>query len=96
MNKLHRVCIIVTAIAIANFLLFEVIAAVIGGDALQGKVVAGHYFLGNHGKLTEVSLPVFVYSQVHAYSLFVTHPLGMIAPIVYWITGGRRWPKTLR
>jgi hypothetical protein len=70
--------------------IFVVIALIIGGDAISGHETAGHYYLANHGKLTEVSRMVFVYSKIHATSLVITHPLAMIAGIVYSATGGKR------
>lgn len=96
MSKLHRACEIVGVVATVNFLLFFVIALIIGGDALNGKEEAGHYYLANHGVLTEVSYFVFTYSKLHAISILITHPLAMIAGIVYGITGGwGRRPRTL-
>ena len=63
-------------LAIINFAAFAVIALSIGGDALNGKQENGHYYVSSHGKLTEVSRSVWLYSAAHSISLFVTHPLG--------------------
>jgi hypothetical protein len=49
-----------------NLVAFAVVAALIGGDALNGHESAGRYYLSNHGTLTEVTYGVFVYSKVHA------------------------------
>jgi arginine exporter protein ArgO len=49
-----------------NFFAFVVVAILIGGDALSGKVEAGRYFLGQHGTYTQVSRGVFLYSAFHA------------------------------
>ena len=89
MKTFHRICEYISGIAIINFLLFFVIALLIGGDAVNGKAEGGHYYLANHGLLTEVSYLVFMYSKLHVYSLFITHPLGMLAGLLYWLTGGR-------
>ena len=78
----------VAAVAIVNFIAFVIIAILIGGDTVNGKIESGHYFLASHGGLTEVSARVFTYSQWHARSLFVTHPLGMIA--IGWISFRRK------
>jgi hypothetical protein len=64
-------------VAIVNFGAFVLIAESIGGDALNGHAVQGHYFLSNHGRLIEVSRATFEYSKWHAISLFVTHPLAI-------------------
>ena len=45
-----------------NFVVFFIVALVIGGDAVNGKVVAGHFYLSDHGKPTEVSEAVYTYS----------------------------------
>jgi hypothetical protein len=52
---------------VLNFLLFCAISIEFG-DALQGKVVNGQYYLGNHGIYTGVSHTIFIYSACHAYS----------------------------
>ena len=78
----------VAAIATVNFAAFVIVAILIGGDAGNGKIDSGHYFVANHGRLTEVSARVFTYSQWHGRSLFLTHPLGMIA--IGWISFRRK------
>ena len=57
-------------------------AVALGGDAVSGKAEAGHYYLSNHGRLTEVSGQVFTYSRVHTYSVFITHPLALLAGFI--------------
>ena len=52
--------------ASVNFFAFVVVAILIGGDALSGKVEAGRYYLGQHGTYTEVSRGTFLYSGFHA------------------------------
>lgn len=68
-------------LAVINFVAFCAMTVVLGGDALNGTSVDGHYFLNSHGKYTEVSRGVFEYSYAHAVSLLVTHPLGLVAAI---------------
>ena len=77
-------------VGILNFVIFLFVAIIIGGDAISGHAAAGHYYVANHGKLTEVSYLVFVYSKMHAMSVFFTHPLTLIAGIVYFVTGGKQ------
>ncbi|WP_428484515.1 hypothetical protein [Rhodopila sp.] len=69
----------VVAVAIVNFIAFVIIAILIGGDAWNGKMENGRYFVANHGRLTEVSASVFTYSLWHVRCLFVTHLFGMVA-----------------
>lgn len=66
-------------IALLNFVTFVLIAFVLGGDAINGKDLDGHYYLMSHGHYTEVSKQVFAYSFFHALSQFVTMPLAVIA-----------------
>jgi hypothetical protein len=63
-------------VAMVNFTAFFIAALVLGGDALNGKVEDGHYYLRNKRKYTEVSRDVWLYSRAHAISVLVTHPLG--------------------
>lgn len=77
-----RICFAVFFIGFLNFTVYWFVALAIGGDAVNGKVVDGHYYLANHGHLTEVSRETFNYSLIHTRSIFVTHPLAFIALIV--------------
>jgi Mn2+/Fe2+ NRAMP family transporter len=63
---------------VANFLIFVLVAMYLGGNALCGGTVAGHYFVCEHGDWTEVSRATFTYSEWHARSIFLTHPLVLI------------------
>jgi hypothetical protein len=89
-RAIQKVCRMISYIAILNFLLFFLIAVVIGGGAIWGKIEEGHYYVGNHGRYTEVGRLVFTYSQLHALSLCITHPLGILAGWILRATGGRR------
>lgn len=74
-----RLSMLVFVLAVMNFVAFFLIAAWLGGDALNGKVVGAHYFLGSQGRLTEVSAGRYAFSLWQARSVFVTHVLGMLA-----------------
>jgi hypothetical protein len=58
---------------IVNFLVYVAVASYIGGDAVNGKVEGGHYYLFGyiHGLgakgYTEVTPGVFNYSKWHSY-----------------------------
>lgn len=52
-------------LAVLNFTAFFIVALFIGGDAFNGKVENGRYFLANHGTYTEVSEAVYLYSKAH-------------------------------
>ena len=69
----------VAGLCLLNFGVFWSVALYLGGDAVNGQMGGGRYFLANHGRLTEVSAGVFGYSRLHVMSLFVTHPLAFFA-----------------
>lgn len=69
-------------IAMLNFFAFWYGALVLGGDAGNGKEEGGRFFVGAHGKYTEVTEGVYRYSRFHLLSLLVTHPLGMVAGLI--------------
>jgi hypothetical protein len=62
------------AIALPNFCAFLVGSLYFGGDALNGYVQAGHYFVCAHGSCAEVAEAVWKYSWWHA----VTAMAGMM------------------
>lgn len=68
----------VALIAFINFVAFFIVADHIGGDAVSGKIEAGHYYVASHGHYTEVSRALYIYSYIHTVSVFVTYPLFFI------------------
>jgi hypothetical protein len=69
------------AVAIVNFVTFMAVAMSLGGDACNGTVEDGRYFLSSHGRRTEVSAGVYAYSLCHTTSVFITHIAALIAAI---------------
>ena len=78
--KKHRTGILasVALIALINFMAFFIVVDNIGGDAVSGKIEAGHYYVASHGHYTEVSRALYIYSYIHTVSVFVTYPLFFI------------------
>lgn len=72
-------------LGLLNFLIFVTVACYLGGDALNGKVEEGRYYLfgvravAGRKVYTEVSAPVFLYSKWHAYSVLISWPFVMVA-----------------
>lgn len=66
-------------VTLTNFIVFTVIALYLGGTAMNGRISEGHFYLGQYGHYLEVSRHVFIYSQWHGYSVFVTFVLSFIA-----------------
>lgn len=80
-DRLDRILALIVIAVILNFFAFFAVSMSIGGDALNGRVVNGHYYLGP-GKLKEVSPALFAYSRWHGISLFVTFPPAMLLVFV--------------
>jgi hypothetical protein len=58
----------IVGLAAINFFAFVFASVYLGGDALNGHIAAGHYFLCMHGHCTEVSSSIWHYSYWHAAS----------------------------
>ena len=86
---IRRILWAVVILITANFLVFVLFAGLIGGDAWNGRMADGHFFVANKGKLTEVSEATFHYSLWHVWSIFVTSPFMMLACILL----NSRWLK---
>jgi len=80
----------VVAFGAINFFSCMLIAKWIGGDAVNGKIVDGHYFLRDHGHYIEVSAAVFTYSLWHVRSFFVTNPIAGVASLWLFLLLRRR------
>jgi hypothetical protein len=70
---------VIAALAFLNFMAFVAGTLVLGGDALNGKVVNGHYFLNSHGRHTEVTRATYSYSWWHGASLTASFVLFAVA-----------------
>ena len=53
---------------LVNFFTFCIGAMLLGGDAVNGKIENGHYFLRSHTHFQEVSSTIFFYSKIHCMS----------------------------
>jgi hypothetical protein len=76
---LSQLAAVVTAVALLDFVSYLIAASYLGGDAVNGKIEGGRYYLWGpyHGIKTyhEVSQAVFTFSRLHTYSLFILWPL---------------------
>ncbi len=70
-----------------NFLIHWHVGVAIGGDAVGVEVRNGRYYLAYHGDLTEVSEAVYRYSELHSYSIWITHPLAALGMFLAWKSG---------
>lgn len=75
---LNYLAVALIVIGFVNFFWFMA-ESINRGDALSGKIVDGHYFLGNKTGYTEVDQATWEWSRFHALSVWVTHPLAIAA-----------------
>jgi len=76
-------------IAAFNFLLFAAISLISGGEALNGKVLDGKYFLMSTTKqLVETTKAHYYFSLIHGISVFALVPLALI------FGKGRKWHRS--
>jgi hypothetical protein len=75
-----------------NFAVYYVEVFVLQGDALNGRVQDGHYYLGFKGHLTEVSPTVFAWSWWHSVLTWLGFALAFCA--IGWLAPPRPWVKT--
>jgi hypothetical protein len=61
-----------------NSAAFFIIDLLSGGDALNGRIKDGRFYLGDHGHFTEVSQRFFEYSRIHALSVFILTPIAIL------------------
>jgi hypothetical protein len=79
---------IAAGMAILNFVAYVAATYILGGDAVNGHIADGHYYLAMHGHTTEVSRVVFEYSLWHTYALWITFAVA----IGLWLLERRRHP----
>ena len=74
-HLLSRLADVVAVVGLLDFVAFVIGASYLGGDAVNGKIEGGRYYLYGpyHGMKVyhEVSQAVFDYSRWHAYSLMI-------------------------
>jgi len=88
-NRLFRIASWGVTLGILNFILFVAVSLAIGGDAINGGIENGQYYLGGGGQHTQVPYLIYLYSELHAYSVFLSWPLVMILGFASWAS----WPQ---
>ena len=69
---------IIRLILMLNLAIWMIVCMFIGGDSLSGKSEINHYFVGEKGVFTEVSLFVYNYSMLHTIATILSAPIFMI------------------
>ena len=87
-SKRSKVVVYATlAVVLPNFFAFIYGTLKLGGDALNGYVQSGHYFVCAHGSCTEVTQKIWSYSYWHAVSAIAGHIL-VFAELAFFVTTG--------
>jgi hypothetical protein len=76
-TKRRDIYLCIGAIAFANFLLFLTVSQFLGGSAPNGYTRNGRFYLGEHGRYTQVSSAVYRYSQIHTWTTFALMFIGV-------------------
>ena len=66
----------------ANLVAYIIIAQAIGGDAMAGRAEGGRYFLSNNGILTETTRGLFLYSQIHTLTTWISLPIAVVGGVI--------------
>lgn len=86
MNRRTRtkLCIWLILIGLVNFLSYTIVYAYINGDAANGHIADGKYYVGGHyitseGREHEVSRAVWIYSYAHSITIWPTIAMILLA-----------------
>ncbi len=86
---LSKLYLAVVIVGLLNFFLFVAGTFYIGGDAVNGKVENGKYYVWGYRHhdgvkgFTEVSRPVFDYSRWHVYSVWGSWAAMILGGVLY-------------
>tara|TARA_E500000318_G_scaffold27475_1_gene27676 strand:+ start:233 stop:532 length:300 start_codon:yes stop_codon:yes gene_type:complete len=70
-----------------NFAINILLNLILGGDALNGQIYKGKYFLSEHGNQTEVSAIIYYFSLVHTVITFGSFITLFVAGLTLKILG---------
>ncbi len=85
MISVYRFCLLLVLFVIVNIACFWFHSLYLGGEAINGRIENGHYFVANHGRLTEVTEVQFTANKLHGLSVLVLFGIGLLANlIVFW------------
>jgi hypothetical protein len=78
-RELHGVTRALIVLALVDFLVFAILTVAIGGDAGDGAVRDGRFFVANHGVEREVGAATWWVSRVLGLSLYILWPAAILA-----------------
>ena len=74
--------VVLVLIGVLNFSVLVVTSLGRGGSADRDASHDGHFFVSDHGKLTEVSEGTYRFSLAHSKSVFITHAMAMLGIVL--------------
>jgi len=72
---------------------FVIETAALGGDALDGRVVGSHYYVGSRGGYTEVAQVLWILSWIHGVAAWVSFPFGLLGG--WWLLTHSIFPAAM-
>jgi hypothetical protein len=91
-KRISKVVIALSPITLLNFIAFLIVTYHLGGDAVNGKIVSGHYYVGSHGQYSEVGFGTFLYSAIHTCATVLTFVLFISLLLVVELWGEKKLP----
>jgi hypothetical protein len=85
---MRRTVYVLVLISLLNGVAFFVHVSVLGGSAMNGRIENGKYYVGEHGRYTEVSATAFERSRWHERSAIATTALMLLAGGV-WVAAAK-------
>lgn len=73
----------VVVLGFVNFFWFMAASSALGGDALNGHVTDGHYYVASHGTYTEVSESAWTANRIHAMITMASWPIVILTMVLY-------------
>jgi hypothetical protein len=90
LNTIVRIVVLLLfAGCITSSIVFDIESSRLGGDAINGKIEAGRYYVGSHGRYTEVSREKYERSRWHTHLAWATLLFFGAAFLTAWIVEKR-------
>ncbi len=84
----NKICLWIIFLGMVNFVVYTITYSYIGGDAKNGEIKNGKYYVRGHflrfpeGRNTEVSREVWIYSYLHSISIWPTVAAVIISTLI--------------
>ena len=87
-RRRNQLCLGIAVLGLANYAAYTILYGYIGGDAFNGEIIDGVFYVRGHflrnrdGMETPVSRGVWIYSYLHSISIWPTHAAVLLAMLV--------------